>query len=336
MFLGFSTDGFSAYLRQMQLAMSIPTQTSNCPEPFQWFFFGDFHTKYLCIQDAVHMGVKGHRAFINKPLFIGNLIASKAILLKLVANSPRAFTGLTAADLDRDKDKMNFGIVEKVCSDKVINCLKNEEERAVKAYLTFIRHIMTAYIENNVEPNVRIHSAWYTAWFSRLWKISILQGQRKAKIQKREGQDNVFEPSLQNSFISTNLHVCLEINGHGILQLLIRCREMGKPELFLVDLTGSQDCENHFRALRSMSTAFNTVVNVDVKEALERAKRMQATLEIMKTVEDFEFARNVRPKKSFIPTELPSNDQIVEIIRSGWEDVKKLFEEDLGNAIVIL
>lgn len=85
-----------------------------------------------------------------------------------------------------------------------------------------------------------------------------------------------------------------------------------------------------------MSTAFNTVVNVDVKEALERAKRMQATLEIMKTVEDFEFARNVRPKKSFIPTELPSNDQIVEIIRSGWEDVKKLFEEDLGNAIVIL
>lgn len=313
--------------------MSIPTATSNCPEQFRPFFFGDFYAKYLCIQDAVHSGVKGYRAFINKPLFIGNVIASKAVLLKLVANTSRAFTGLTAAELDRDKDKMNFKIVQKVCSDKVISCLKNES--AVKAYLMFIRHILTAYIEPNIEPNVRIRSAWYAAWFCRLWRESIHQGQRKAKIQKNEGQDNVFEPTLQNSFISHNLHVCLELDGHGIVQFLIRCRDMGKPELFLVDLTGSQDCEGHFRALRSMSTTFNTVVNVDIKEALERAKRIQKTLTIMKTVDEFEFARNAKTKKSFIPTELPTNDQIADIINNGWEDVKKLFEEELGNLFMV-
>lgn len=125
-----------------------------------------------------------------------------------------------------------------------------------------------------------------------------------------------------------------KLNAHGILLFMIQCRELGKPELFLVDLTGSQDCESSFRALRSMSSTFYTVVNFDVKEVLERAKRIQATARIMKNVQDFEFARNERKKKSFVPDVLLNDDEINEVVTTGWIDVKGMFES-LGKKEII-
>lgn len=100
------------------------------------------------MQDFVHMLVKSHRAFINHLLWIGSMSASKAILLKVISNSTRSFTGLTVDELNRNKDKMNFGIVEKVCRDRVIDSLKNDDERALKAFLLFERHLIKASLKN--------------------------------------------------------------------------------------------------------------------------------------------------------------------------------------------
>lgn len=74
-----------------------------------------------------------------------------------------------------------------------------------------------------------------------------------------------------------------------------------------------------------MGSTFNTVVNFGIKAVLERAKRIQSATEIMKKVDEFEFARNGREKNSFVPTELLTNDEIEEVVATGWNDVKELF-----------
>lgn len=253
--VGFSTDGFSAFLREMQLTTSIPSLVSNCPDRFKWFFFADFNPEYLCIQDAVHMAVKGYRAFINNTFWIGNLTASKSILVKLIENSSRCIVKLTATEIigtgTGSTDKMNFKIVEKVVSDVVIDSLTQPEEQGVKAFLVFLRHIMTAYINPDVTLRNRLYSAWWTAFFCRVWKESIAYGHEAAQDMKR---DDVFTPTVKECFITQNLHTCVEINGHELLLFHLYCRDSGKPELFLVNLTGSQICEDLFRSARSMTS----------------------------------------------------------------------------------
>lgn len=120
-----------------------------------------------------------------------------------------------------------------------------------------------------------------------------------------------------------------------ILRFMVLCRDLQKPELFLVDLTGSQDCEGSFRALRSMTSTFNTVVNFDIKEVLERAKRIQTATSIMKRVDEYEFARNGKEKNSFVPTKLLTDDEIIEVVTTGWNDVKTLFIKLGENMFVV-
>lgn len=262
------------------------------------------------------MVVKAYRAFVTKMLWIGNISASKSILLKLIANSSRAITKLTAADIERDQDKMNFKIAEKVSSDNIIESLKNDDEQAVKAFLNFIRHIMSAYIEPNLNPRRRLYSAWHAVFFCRLWKESLTKAKSR-NTPKTPKQKDIFTPTIQDGFISHNLHVCVEINAHMLLKFLVYCRDLGKPELFLPNFTGSQDNEEFFRTARSMTSTFHTVINFDIKELLERAKRIEAIAEITRKVDDFEFARKQKLKPSFVPTKLLSDEEIEIVVKSA-------------------
>lgn len=55
--------------------------------------------------------------------------------------------GITTIELSDNKDAMNYGIVEKVCSDKVLSKLVHPEEYGTKVYLQLHRYFMKAYIE---------------------------------------------------------------------------------------------------------------------------------------------------------------------------------------------
>ena len=53
--VGFSSDGFSAFLKSMQHFSNIPTFESDCLPLFYWFFFGSWNPQFLSLQDATHM-----------------------------------------------------------------------------------------------------------------------------------------------------------------------------------------------------------------------------------------------------------------------------------------
>lgn len=259
---------------------------------------------------------------MTKELRIGGFFASKSILLSLVQNSEKMMTGITEYDLTGNKDAMSFKTVEKVCSDRVISCLVNKEEYATKACLELNRHIIRAYIDPDVAPLDRIYSAWYTVWFCRVWKEALKFTREDSSKPKKH---DLYEATLKDSFISTNLHVCIELNAHAMLRFMTMCRDLGMPELFLMNLTGSQPCEQMFRCLRSMTTTFNTTVNFDIKEVLEKAKRTQAASAIMLSNPNFEFARQDHKTDMFVPQDLPDDIAINGKVMSAFNDVKKGF-----------
>lgn len=263
---------------------------------------------------------------MNNHLRIGTGLASRSILVSLTEQFPKMLIGITKPELSENKDAMNFGIVQKVCDEKVLSKLTQKQEYGTMVYLQLNQHIMIAYINSDSTPTERLHSAWYTAFFCRLWKESIAASQ-----QVESGRDDLYEPTLKDSFISSNLHVCIELNGHGLLRFLIECRDLGKPELFPPSQTGSQQCEAMFRSWRSMTSTFFTAINFDMMEILQKVKRLFFADKITTSSIDFKFARQNKKGHTFVPESLPDNAEINEIVSGGWEEAKKVFC-NLGKA----
>lgn len=238
------------------------------------------------------MVVKAFRALVTKELVIGSGIANKSVLIALTKKFPKMLIGISEQQLTENKDAMNYQIAEKVCSERITEKLTRPEEQGTKSFPLLMRHIITAYIEPSTEPSNRLFSAWYVAFFCRLWKSHLMDSPADAFKES-------MKPTIDRNFISSNLHVCMEINGHHTTVLHNRCREMNRPELFLVSLTGSQPCEDKFRTYRSMSTTRSTVINFDVKEMLQKSKRLRMLDTIASTTDDFTFTAK-KQKNIFI------------------------------------
>ena len=265
------------------------------------------------------MIVKCHRALMTKNLKIGSGVASRSVLIALTKEFPKMVIGITEQQLTENKDAMNYPIAEKVCSEGVTDKLTRPEELATKIYLLLNRHIIKAYIDNCTSPSEKLFSAWYLAFFCRLWKEFL-------KIAPQYDKPDTMKTSIQNNFISSNLHGCIEINGHNILLFHNKCRDMKKPELFLPSLAGSQPCESAFRTLRSMSTTRSTVINFDVMEILQKSKRLRVLDTIKATTEDFVFTTKTE-KEFLVPKLLLTDEQINEVVKSGFIKAKDGFAE---------
>jgi hydroxymethylglutaryl-CoA reductase len=155
----------------MRVVSYIPSPM-NISERFESIYQAKWNPNYLCIQDAVHLGVKMWRRLKNHTLKIGSGIASLGHLISLVKNNTnsKSETGLCLSVLMDTKDAMNFDIVQKVTSERVIECLNGRHELGTKLYLQLISRVIEAYIDEETLPLDRMYSAFYSLWFFRLWK----------------------------------------------------------------------------------------------------------------------------------------------------------------------
>ena len=64
--------------------------------------------------------------------------------------------------------------------------------------------------------------------------------------------------------------MCLELNAHAIILILITLRDSNKDESYLPWLLESQCCEKMFRLARSMTSTFSTMINVGMLGLLRR------------------------------------------------------------------
>ena len=80
--------------------------------------------------------------------------------------------------------------------------------------------------------------------------------------------------SLGDNFITLNAYMCIKLSAHSIVIFLLTLRKLSINTAFLPWLLGSQSCEKAFRAARSMSSIFSTVINFGMLRLLCQLHRM--------------------------------------------------------------
>lgn len=219
------------------------------------------------IQDPIHEALKLRNFLLKSSRIIpmGHLQVSISHLKVLINQFPKNTHGLVVSDVFPD-DRQNFKSYEKITTEKVLQALANGvigSEATIK-YLNLCKQITQAFTEPNLKPDQRIYFIWNSLYFFRAWRKWIQRS----------------DYSLDKNFISSNAFACLEINAYGLLHLIVKFRDARTPQNFLPALFQSQTCENTFRQMRSMSTAYWTRINFTLLDLLYIIRRIELQNEL--------------------------------------------------------
>lgn len=279
---GDASDGDSRLLKvyRIQAGLGLLPNFSRLNADLPENFLPGFHAKVLPnqipIQDPTHVAGNLRNRALKPSIFLlmGNFVVSSAHLEMLMDYFTRDKHYLTEKDLS-PKDKMNFRSVLRFCDPRVRKLLEdnNPASQGTQEYLKVMYNVTNSYLSKELSILDRIYYLWNSTFFLRYWRTCIL-----------ENYDHQLQ--LKNNFITLNSYVCIEINAHGLLNMIFRCMENNDFTTFLTWFLGSQACESFFRDLRSMSTTLSTVVNVSVLEAMQKLRRND--LQEYITTQDFE------------------------------------------------
>lgn len=254
--IGFSSDGDPRLLKAMQInsyqvgseaELNNPESTINSsrfiaeklPTSIKQ---NEFNPIY--IQDTVHIGTKLRTRFLKPSIILpmGSHFATVDHILTLTKECSKDKHLLTMTDL-KPEDKMNFKSVEKICSPKVQELLGQiPDTEATIEFLKIMNYILTSFLDKEMNIEERIYKIWYSVFFLRIWKSWL----RK-----------------KNNFLSTNCYNCIELNARSLILLIIQFRDnkLLQKEMFTIWNFSSQTCEKFFRATRSLTSTYSTVVN---------------------------------------------------------------------------
>lgn len=209
---------------------------------------------------------------------------------------------LCATTLNPD-DRQNFSSVLRMCDKNVTDLLRKyvKNSEATAFFLDIMRDVIGAYMQPNLTPLERIQKIWYSLFVIRIWRGYILSTKNL---------------TLKNNFLTQYCYICIELNAHSLVLLLIHLKEKDKTEFFKPDLFSSQQCESLFRMVRSFTSTYSTVVNCSVKEILERINKIQLQADIAThNAEKFVFPRmNPSVVTGNIKIEMPTKTQIYDQI----------------------
>lgn len=132
----------------------------------------------------------------------------------------------------------------------------------------------------------------------------------------------------QRQCITPNAYSCLELNAHGLVLAARRCRDRGHPEQFLTNRFGSQDVEDTFRTLRSMTSMWHTQTNVTIKELSERLRRVQMFHIIeYRNKDTFRFPRRTGSGTEQCPYTSPNDAEIKAAIEGARISASNVLEK---------
>ncbi|KAK3920118.1 E3 SUMO-protein ligase ZBED1 [Frankliniella fusca] len=312
----FLSDGDSKLLSAMHSLLFSPNGMTFKSEWKDWYF-AKSGPQFTVVQDPIHTINKFRsRLKPSNLLPIGDFTVSQAHLRILIKTEAKAKHGLTDFDLDNN-DKMSFTISMRICSERVTDLMKSavKVSEATVCFLTNMRYVMQACLDETLSAAERIHKIWHCVFFLRFWKIWLTK-------HKSYNMDN---------FVTYNLYLCVEIIAHSFISLLVKYRDNLTPEFFLVSLFSSQACESFFRLARSMTSTQSTVINFSMKEFLCRVRRVDMLHYIIsKLSKKLDFPRDKRKKLEGLLTEeqlqgtyLPDDKEILAIIKEAKKDALK-------------
>ena len=315
--VSFGADGDSRELKSMRISCQLlqksqsqftlsPSATiSPIDIPKSWSnWFAVKHPTYInCSQDTVHIAVKLKSRLLKPSIILpmGKYIAGVHHLKLVKSTFKKGDHSMREKDLNHN-DKQNFEAVRRITSQSTVNLLKQiPDANGTIYYLEIIKCVTNSFLEKEMLPLQRVQSIWYATFFCRYWRQYILSHQAY---------------TLQNNFITLNAYLCIEINAHSLITFLLLAIEKHDSSLFLPWLLGSQSCEKAFRACRSMSSTFSTIINFGMLGLLRRLHRMQ----IQMTLE----AQNNGIR-------YPVNDKQGSITE---HDLSKITFEDIENSVL--
>lgn len=260
---GFSADGDTRIMKAMRISTMFPYHDEETPICIQKVFLTSFNSSTIYVQDTVHIGTKLRTRLLNTKteLVMGKFVACRAHLEYLICTITKDQHLLIQTDINCE-DKMNFEAVEKICKEKVLNLLQVHVEKSegTGAYLKVMQYTLDSYLSKTLRATERIYKIWFAVLFVRIWRYWILQSE---------------EYTLKSNFITSNAYLCMEFNAHALILAVSKFTSQKEEHLFLPWLYSSQPCEKFFRAARSMTSTFSTVVNFSLLDILRRGDRLQ-------------------------------------------------------------
>lgn len=231
------------------------------------------------MQDINHIGVKLKTRLLkpNIVLPLGNYAAASDHLSELVSKYPKNLHFLTSAVLNHNH-KMNFKSVQLIISNDVIRCLSHvKNSLGTQLYLTLIQEVLDSYLHRNLSALDRVYKIWHAVFFLRIWRKWIKTSS---------------EFTLTDNFITLNTYTGIEIDAHTMLILIARYIKENRLQDFTPWYLGSQANEEWFRAARSLTSTFSTIINFTAKEFVEKSKKIEFLYENMfGLTEEFNFPR---------------------------------------------
>lgn len=321
--LAISSDSDPRYNSAMRCNSSLGIRSlTNLQADFSCGRISNIHEP-IYIQDTVHIGTKLRNFFLktqwkHKMLPFGSYFIEIEHLFMLIDQLPKDRHQLTKHDLNPN-DKQNFSSVSRMCDQKVIGLLGEhiDNSQGTAVFLQMIRFVLDSFLDIHLMPLQRIEKIWYAVFLLRIWRQRILDSDRL---------------TLKNNFLTNNCFSCIELNAHGLAKILLRLKEMNRPELFLPHLICSQPCESLFRQVRSMTTTHSTVVNFSVKEFLDRVNRIQLQNSItLELSESFVFPRLATNFQKSASIDLPS---IYEITITIEHSKKQAFRDAMELGLI--
>ena len=271
--VGTSADGDPRLLRAM-LDCALPSAPpSHQALQFKDSFVFDLDAQPIMLQDTIHIITKLKSRLLKPSIILpmGKVCcASRGHIAELIKNFTKDQHNLCMSVL-KSKDKMNFKSAERLCSKIVTEMLEINVpgSEATVTYLEMMRSIIDSHCDTKMSPSQRVSLMWEWVFFLRLWK---------KWIEEEPGY------TLAHNFLTSNTYQCIELNAHAAIKMLRKCRDTEQPELFLTWLLGSQQCERFFRAARSMTGSYSTMVNFSFLELLHRLRRIEKQLETCLTL----------------------------------------------------
>jgi len=89
--------------------------------------------------------------------------------------------------------------------------------KSTKIYLQVVKSIVDSFLNKQLKPLSRIEEAWFALLFTRYWRQWIVSS---------EGY------SLEQNFISLNSYVCIELNAHALILLLMILRKSSVEQCY--------------------------------------------------------------------------------------------------------
>ena len=216
-------------------------------------------TTISCVQDTVHIAVK-LKARLLQPSIVLPLVSYLAGShhLHFIQNTfGKDQHGLREKDTDH-KDRQNFDAAMHVTSESVLELLSQiPDAKGTKACLEVMRAVIDSYLDKSLSVLSRLEKAWFAVFLMRYWRKWVLLHPQY---------------DLGKNFITSNAYMCIELNAHALITKLLTIRQTLPPDrqCFLPWLLGTQSCEKIFRAARSMTSTFSTMINFGMLGLMRR------------------------------------------------------------------